>query len=95
MSQKLLWVFTYDVADNRRRTRVMNLLRNFGVRVNFSVFECVLTAEEAAALAGRLARSLRRGKDHLRVYGVCAACQQRRSVHGIFSDPSEPVVHVE
>lgn len=95
MSQKLLWVFTYDVADDRRRLRVMKQLRNIGVRVNYSVFECVLTAGEAEALTARLAKLLRRGKDHLRVYGVCASCQQRRSMHGTYRDPNDPVVHVE
>lgn len=95
MNHKLLWVFSYDIADDRRRLKVMKLLRNHGVRVNLSVFECILTRDEAHAFGNRLRRLLRKGKDHLRVYRVCGACQADRLVYGTYQDSDEPVVHVE
>src|SRR5688572_33242493 len=35
-------VVAYDVADDGRRERVARVLEDYGVRVQYSVFECVL-----------------------------------------------------
>lgn len=94
MSERLLWLFAYDVASDRRRLRVMKLLAGAGVRVNYSVFECVLTAAEARRLADRAARLLRRGEDRLRVYRVCAACRSEGIVLGAGAPLDGPVVHL-
>lgn len=32
-------VVSYDVVDDRRRTKVMKTLKNFGAHVQYSVFE--------------------------------------------------------
>jgi CRISPR-associated protein Cas2 len=36
-------VVSYDISNDRRRTRVMNLLRDYGRHVQYRVFECLLT----------------------------------------------------
>lgn len=36
------YVAVYDVSDNRERLRVSKTLKNFGFRLQKSVFECVL-----------------------------------------------------
>jgi CRISPR-associated protein Cas2 len=64
-----IWVFAYDVTDDNRRNRVANLLEDFSVRVQYSVFEARLTAPAARSLAGRVKRLLLPG-DRLRVYAV-------------------------
>jgi CRISPR-associated endonuclease Cas2 len=33
-------VVAYDVTHDRRRTRVVKILKNYGERVQYSVFEC-------------------------------------------------------
>lgn len=38
-----LYIITYDVTSNRERERVAHVLQGFGVRAQFSVFECRLT----------------------------------------------------
>ena len=42
-AKKNFIVVAYDVSDDRRRNRVVKLLEKVGVRVNYSVFECLLT----------------------------------------------------
>ena len=42
-AKKNFIVVAYDVADDRRRSHVVKLLEKVGVRINFSVFECLLT----------------------------------------------------
>lgn len=48
------WLVTYDVADDRRRTRIYNLMRGYGDHIQFSVFRCVLSDRQLAELRARL-----------------------------------------
>lgn len=72
----MLYVIAYDIGSNRRRTRVMKLLLNYGERVNLSVFECDLTPEQAENLCLKL-RALLKRQDHIRIYALCAGCLGR------------------
>lgn len=71
----------YDIPDNRRRTRVSNILKGFGGRVQESVFECDLTPKHFAKLKERLGKVLT-GEDGLRYYVLCAECLQKIEVAG-------------
>jgi CRISPR-associated protein Cas2 len=42
-AKKNFVIVAYDVADDRRRSHVVKLLEKVGVRINYSVFECMLT----------------------------------------------------
>jgi len=64
-----LVVFTYDISEDRQRSKVSKVLENFGTRVQFSVFECRLTASKAKALLARL-DLLRDSGDSIRMYVV-------------------------
>ena len=43
MKRKHFYVVTYDIGDDKRRQKVVKLLESIGTRMNFSVFECMLT----------------------------------------------------
>lgn len=76
-------VVSYDISDDRRRTRVMNALKDFGRRVQYSVFECDLTAEQYKRLRTRLAGLLDRSEDNLRYYPLCEEDVKKRRVEGV------------
>ena len=48
----------YDIPDDRRRTKVMQTLLDFGRRVQYSVFECDLKAKDLDGLAALSRRSV-------------------------------------
>ncbi len=52
----MLIVVSYNVANDRRRTRLAQELENFGRRVQYSVFECLLDARQLERLRTRLLR---------------------------------------
>ncbi len=60
-------LITYDIADNRRRTRVATLLEGFGVRVNYSVFEVTIRAHKLEKLLAGIRQWCQKG-DSVRVY---------------------------
>ena len=67
MARELLFVFCYDIADNRVRRRVAAMLEQHGTRVQDSVFEVHATAPLAQKLMQALQR-LRMAGDSLRMY---------------------------
>jgi CRISPR-associated endonuclease Cas2 len=46
----VLILVSYDIPDDRRRTKLAHTLKDFGQRVQYSVFECLLTADQVAHL---------------------------------------------
>ena len=67
-------VVVYDISHDRRRTRLHQVLLDFGTPVQYSVFECWLTAERLKQLKQRVNKVIRPQVDHVRYYSLCAAC---------------------
>lgn len=70
----MLVVVAYDVADDRRRTRLHTLLLGYGVPAQESVFECDVTEARDRAMRARVGRVIREGEDSVRYYVLCADC---------------------
>jgi CRISPR-associated protein Cas2 len=68
-----LWAIVYDIEDNGVRRRVHDILNNHGRRVQYSVFECWLTADAVHALRQRLQQQIE-PNDSLRWYPLCGQC---------------------
>jgi len=67
----------YDVADDRTRLRIADLLSGYGSRVKKSVFECVVESGQLERLTERL-QGLLEGSDDadIRLYRLCADCYE-------------------
>jgi CRISPR-associated protein Cas2 len=71
----MLYIISYDISNDKRRTQVAKILDGFGQRVQYSVFECDLTASQYAILQQRLNAVLHPDDgDNVRTYRLCAAC---------------------
>ena len=75
----MLIVVSYDVANDRRRTRLAKELENFGRRVQYSVFECLLDARQLERLRTRLLRRTETSEDD-RIYSLCQDCRGKVEV---------------
>lgn len=64
----LLYVVTYDIPCDKRRKKVSDLLEGYGRRVQYSVFECVLSADKFRELQRRLQGRYKKGEDSVRFY---------------------------
>jgi len=62
------YVISYDIPCDRRRQKIANLLEGYGERVQYSVFECILTPRKYEELCQRLKKHFREGEDSLRFY---------------------------
>lgn len=64
----LFYVVTYDVPCDKRRRKIAKLLEGYGQRVQYSVFECVLTDNKYQELKQRLKKRVQVSEDSIRFY---------------------------
>lgn len=74
ITKKQLYVIAYDVADDHRRQQVVKHLERLGVRINLSVFECMLTSIQIAKLEKSLIAIIHHKEDTVVVYPICRDC---------------------
>ncbi len=61
-------VVSYDIPDDKRRTKVMKALKNFGAHVQYSVFECDLKEPDYKRMRERLKALISPKTDSVRFY---------------------------
>ncbi|MBW4544599.1 MAG: CRISPR-associated endonuclease Cas2 [Symplocastrum torsivum CPER-KK1] len=78
-------VISYDISEDKRRTKIHSLLKSYGQWMQFSVFECDLTETQYAKLRVRLSKLIKPEQDSIRFYFLCCGCQ--RKVERIGGEP--------
>ncbi|NJL00722.1 MAG: CRISPR-associated endonuclease Cas2 [Spirulinaceae cyanobacterium SM2_1_0] len=73
----MFMVVSYDISDDKRRTKVHKILSSYGQWMQYSLFECDLTPTQYARLRDRLDRLIQPPDDSVRFYFLCACCQEK------------------
>lgn len=68
-------VVSYDISEDKRRTKIHKILKSYGQWVQLSVFECHLTDTQYAKLRSRLSKLIQPNQDSVRFYFLCGCCQ--------------------
>src|SRR5260370_35044214 len=68
------YVIAYDIPDDRRRTKVHQILMGFGKWTQYSLFECFLSGKELVLVRSKLAEHLVAAEDSVRFYPLRANC---------------------
>ncbi|GAC1666629.1 MAG: hypothetical protein NVS9B9_27290 [Ktedonobacteraceae bacterium] len=76
-SQTTCYVIAYDIPDNKRRTKVHEILLGFGAWTQYSLFECFLSKRELLILQTKLDDYLIEARDSVRFYPLCANCLEK------------------
>lgn len=82
MAKKMFVVVSYDIVEDGRRNKVRKALKDFGGRVQYSVFECELDAAALRRLGDRLGRLLSKEEDSIRFYFLCENCLPKVKILG-------------
>ncbi len=80
--KKMLTVIAYDVSDPRRLARVARLCEDYGMRVQYSVFECHFEPEQFDKFWGRLENELDSDEDRIVAYSLDAKCAKKIRTEG-------------
>ncbi|MEI6758520.1 MAG: CRISPR-associated endonuclease Cas2 [Chlorobium sp.] len=73
---------SYDICDIKRLPKVAKLMEGYGVRVQYSVFECTLTERQLQELQRRLKRLMKPEVDSVRFYRICDSCRDEITILG-------------
>lgn len=76
-------VVAYDIVSDKRRNRVVNLLKNHGYRVNFSVFECRLKIKAFQKLKSDIGHLMDPMEDSVLYYTLCNVCMNLKEKAGV------------
>lgn len=71
---KRLIVVAYDISDDRRRSHVVKILEKTGTRINYSVFECMVTDKQFATLRTEILKCISPKEDSVVYYPICLDC---------------------
>ncbi len=64
------YLYSYDIADDKRRTKVFKTLVGFGDHLQYSVFLCDLSDKEKVVLNGRLNELIHMGEDQILAFDM-------------------------
>ncbi len=90
----MLYLISYDVTEDGARRRVLEALKDYGRRVQFSVFECDLDETALEELKSRIEPEIDVQTDSCRFYRVCEGCAKEVEILGRGDRYSEPKVVV-
>lgn len=90
----MLFIVTYDVVDDQRRVRLAKALKDFGNRVQYSVFECLMGPRELMKMTERIAGIIDHAQDSARIYQLCADCEGKVAIIGTGSRSEDPDVYI-
>jgi len=75
-------VVSYDVVDDRKRTKIAKALKSYGERVQKSVFECRIDDQQLIRMKKTLESIMDMNEDSVRYYFLCKGCVERIEISG-------------
>lgn len=75
-------VITYDISDNKVRSKFHNLLKNLGYNIQKSVFECEMSEYDLMQIRKFCKHNLDFETDSVRIYKICSDCLDKAQVQG-------------
>ena len=70
-------IVSYDITEDKRRTKIHDILKSYGQWMQYSLFECDLTKTQYAKLRSRLQKIIDPETDSIRFYFLCGCCQNK------------------
>lgn len=78
----MITLITYDISDNRTRTRLHEFLKEFGLNTQKSVFECDIDDLALRRIREYCRRSIDMRTDSVRIYRICSSCIRKVIISG-------------
>ena len=78
----MIYMVCYDIAEPKRLAKVSKTLLNFGIRVQYSFFQCELSKSQYIMLIDRLRELIDEETDKLYFYPLCGKCIEKVVTQG-------------
>lgn len=90
----MFYLIAYDIADPKRLNRVAKIMKDYGNRVQKSVFECNLQKEQIQRLICRIISVMNDVEDSVRIYKICEICKHNIQILGEGEVTDDPDVYI-
>jgi CRISPR-associated protein Cas2 len=88
-----MW-FTDNYAVGNAGGASAKALKDFGNRVQYSVFECLMGAKELNEMRERVIDLTDHEEDSVRIYSLCSECEDKVDIIGTGARTEDPDVYV-
>ncbi|MEI6890575.1 MAG: CRISPR-associated endonuclease Cas2 [Pontiella sp.] len=90
----MLHLVAYDIAHPKRLRQVAKTCEDFGVRVEYSVFECDLSPDRFTLFWSELNRLIHEDEDSLLAYTLCGGCVKKTRTAGNVVRPRKVMLYI-
>jgi len=92
--RNMLHLVAYDVRSPRRLRLVAKICLDYGVRVEYSVFECDLSEDLFQKMWHDLQAAIAPDEDAILAYRICGSCVQRIQSMGSVHRPGKVLIYM-
>jgi CRISPR-associated protein Cas2 len=90
----MLHLVAYDIANAKRLRQVANVCEDYGVRVEYSVFECDLPPALFDTMWQELNNLIDEAEDSLLAYRICTGCVKKSLSAGNVVRPVKAMLYI-
>jgi len=80
-AKRIFRVIAYDIQSDKKRLKVSKLLEKYGERVNYSVFECMVTHKQLQTIQDTILKHIDPQTDSVIYYPICVDCFSKITYH--------------
>ena len=77
------YLVVYDIRHPARLQQVAKIAKDYGLRVQKSVFEAEMNLSELNTMKARMKKVIDPEKDGIKIFRLCQSCEARRTGAGI------------
>ena len=91
-----MWFISYEYIKSQytRLRKIAKICEDYGLRVEYSVFECDLTEEMFMRMWADLNEVIDQNDDSLLAYRICGSCVQNIVSGGIVVRPGKSLLYI-
>ncbi|MCM1322147.1 MAG: CRISPR-associated endonuclease Cas2 [Bacteroides sp.] len=78
----MIYFISYDISNPKRLNKAAKILENFGIRIQFSFFECEMEKMQLEEIKSALLEVINKKEDSLRIYPLCQDCASKSMALG-------------
>jgi len=90
----MLTLVAYDITEPKRLHKVAKLCEDYGMRIQYSFFECRLEADRFDDFWNQLTGLINASSDRLTAYKICASCSKEIRDAGVQTHSDKFVAYV-
>jgi len=78
----VIYMFCYDISDDKRLRKTSKFLENYGLRIQYSFFQCEISRDNVEKIIKGVKKIINKREDSFFVYPLCNKCTKKAQTDG-------------